>query len=272
MTVSVDPASVLLVTLDSCRYDTFAAAQVPNMRAVGPLHRVFAPGTFTYSSHAAMFMGFTPGRPDQLQPYVNPKFGRIFRLTDSGADPGRHPAFATLPGHDVIDGFAQLGYATAGTGAVRWFDPAVATSRVLVEPFASFFYPGNTHSLRRQIAFAYDVIDKAQGPLLLFLNVGETHVPYWHEGAEWPRQPNPCVPFGTGNDAAACRHRQAACLEYVDAELAGLLTLFADANVVICADHGDAWGEDGLWEHGIHHRTVLEVPLLFRLRGHIGPE
>jgi len=26
-----------------------------------------------------------------------------------------------------------------------------------------------------------------------------------------------------------------------------------------------SWGEDGLWEHGIHHRAVLEVPLLFQL-------
>jgi hypothetical protein len=34
---------------------------------------------------------------------------------------------------------------------------------------------------------------------------------------------------------------------------------------VACGDHGDAWGEDGLWEHGIHHSKVYEVPLLFRL-------
>ena len=29
---------------------------------------------------------------------------------------------------------------------------------------------------------------------------------------------------------------------------------------------GDAWGEDGLWEHGIHHPTVMDVPLVFRLQ------
>jgi hypothetical protein len=27
---------------------------------------------------------------------------------------------------------------------------------------------------------------------------------------------------------------------------------------------GDCWGEDSLWEHGIHHEKVLEVPLLFQ--------
>ena len=42
---------------------------------------------------------------------------------------------------------------------------------------------------------------------------------------------------------------------------------FRDATIVLTADHGDCWGEDGLWEHGISHRRTLEVPLLMRVRG-----
>lgn len=140
----------------------------------------------------------------------------------------------------------------------------------LLESFEKFFYPGNTHSLQAQVAFALDAIDVADQPVFVFLNVGETHVPYWHQGADWPRSLNPCVPFGTQNDADECRRRQLSCLEFVDGEVRDLLAQFEGANVVVCADHGDAWGEDGLWEHGIHHRTVLEVPLLFRLEGRIG--
>lgn len=264
--MTLDPSSVLFITLDSCRFDTFAAAAAPNLRAVGELHRAYAPGTFTYSSHAAMFMGFTPGRPERKTPYVNPKFARIFRLSGGGAHPGQQLPFASLTGNDVIDGFRRRGYVTVGSGAVRWFDPETETSRALVQSFEHFFYPGNTHSLRRQVDFLLEHVDQADRPVFAFLNVGETHVPYWHAGADWPRNVNPCVAFGADNDADECRRRQLACLEYVDAQLAGLLSLFADANVVVCADHGDAWGEDGLWEHGIHHWTVLEVPLLFRLQ------
>ena len=101
----------------------------------------------------------------------------------------------------------------------------------------------------------------------MFLNVGETHVPYYHEGAPWDRHVNPCQPFdraGT-NDAAECRRRQAACLRFVDAELAPLLAAFSESTVVLCGDHGDCWGEDGLWEHGIGHEKTFEVPLLLRL-------
>ena len=39
---------------------------------------------------------------------------------------------------------------------------------------------------------------------------------------------------------------------------------------MLTADHGDCWGEDGLWEHGISHRRTLEVPLLMRVRGSVG--
>ena len=46
-----------------------------------------------------------------------------------------------------------------------------------------------------------------------------------------------------------------------------LLEGFREATTVLTADHGDCWGEDGLWEHGISHRRTLEVPLLMRVRG-----
>ena len=49
--------------------------------------------------------------------------------------------------------------------------------------------------------------------------------------------------------------------------LAPLLESFGGATIVLTADHGDCWGEDGLWEHGISHRRTLEVPLLMRVRG-----
>ena len=39
----VSPRSVLFVTLDSCRYDTFAAADAPHLKAVAPFHAAQAP-------------------------------------------------------------------------------------------------------------------------------------------------------------------------------------------------------------------------------------
>jgi hypothetical protein len=262
---AVQPSSFLFVTLDSCRYDTFASASTPNLDRVGLAHRAMAPGNYTYGSHAAMFVGFTPGVFDVSEPFVNPKFGRIFKMAYPPALNTRRD-FVALQGSNIVEGFGRLGYKTIGTGAVGWFDPAAPTARVLTGSFESYFYPGNPWSLRRQVAYVEDELDRhGVAPVFVFINVGETHVPYYHDGARWSPEVNPCVPFSNTNDAVECRRRQTACLEWVDNELGGLIERFTGANVLVCGDHGDAWGEDGLWEHGIHHEKVLEVPLLFRL-------
>jgi hypothetical protein len=262
-----DAPDVLFVTLDSCRYDAFAAAAAPNLKSVGPLVRAFSPSHFTYGAHAAFFMGFTPGDPARRERFVNSKFGKIFRMT-SGGHAGAAPAWIELSGRNIVDGFRQRGYRTVGTGAVGWFDPATDTGRALTADFERFHYTGGGPGFRAQRDFLLTEIERARAgatPVFAFANLGETHVPYWHEGAPWDATVNPCVPFATGNDAAESRRRQVACVEWIDREIAPLLDAFAQAAVVVCADHGDCWGEDGLWEHGIHHPRTLEVPLLFRL-------
>lgn len=262
---SLSKNSVLLVTLDSCRFDTFVASNTPNLDAVGPLHRAMAPSYFTFGAHCAIFAGFTPGVAAAREPFINPKFGKIFKLHEGGF-PGHSPGHILLEGRNIIDGFKRRGFAALGTGAVEWFNPKTETGAVLTRDFEQFFYPGDYWSVARQVEWLLGQINEESGrSVFAFINVGETHVPYYHEGASWDRRENPCVPFSDKNDAAECRRRQTACLEHCDRALAPLLDAFREATVVVCGDHGDAWGEDGLWEHGIHHHAVLEVPLLFRL-------
>jgi hypothetical protein len=259
----IDPTSVLFVTLDSCRYDTFVEAEAPNLKALGELHRALAPAAFTYASHAAMFAGFTPWVPERVEPYLNPKLAKIFRLARAGFR-GTHRPFVELEGRTIVDGFRRRGYATIGTGAVGWFDTATPTGGILTQDFEVFFFARRL-GVRRQLEFIERELPRRARPVFVFLNVGETHTPYHFEGAPWDARENPCVPFGESNDAALCRERQRRCLEFVDLELAQLLDRFAGATVLVCGDHGDAWGEDGVWEHGLPHPKVLEVPLVLRL-------
>ncbi|MEC9389796.1 MAG: hypothetical protein VX944_06950 [Myxococcota bacterium] len=263
----LDPTSILFITLDSCRFDTFEAARTPNLDALGAVHKAKAPGNFTFASHAAMFVGFTPGIPGKNEPWVNPKYGKIFKIVGGGY-PSKGTEFMALKGKNVIHGLRAQGYTTIGTGAAGWFDDSTSTAQPLVQDFEHYWYAGNCWSLDKQLAF----VDRQLALVgskraFVFMNIGETHVPYWHEGAPWDRAWNPCRPFGPEtNDADECRRRQTACLEWVDARLGPLLHRFGHANTVVCADHGDAWGEDGVWEHGIHHETVMDVPLVYRLQ------
>jgi hypothetical protein len=262
----VNPESVLFITLDSCRHDTFEAADAPNLKACGPVHRAQAPAHFTYGSHAAMFVGFTPGVAEQTRPFLNPKYARLFRLRHAGHS-GFGQAGFVVDGDNIVDGFRRAGYATLGVAAMGWFNPETSISRVLRHGFEAFRFVGS-EGIRLQIDWLEEQIAMAgDRPVFAFMNIGETHVPYHHEGAAWSAEDNPCVPFQTVDRSDDCRHRQRACLEYVDAQLGPLLRRFDQATVVICSDHGDCWGEDGLWEHGISHEKTLTVPLIIRYRG-----
>lgn len=271
---SMGSSDVLLLTLDSCRYDTFAAAHaagtIPQLAAIGKLHRALAPSYFTYGSHAAIWMGFTPGVIGSAQPWLNPKAGKLFRMAFAGHAGSDGEQSFQLEGANVIEGFRRQGYRTIGSGAVDWFNTASSTGAVLAAPFERFYFAGNTWSLAEQLMWIEDELSSipTEQPVFVFLNVGETHVPYWHQGASWERWPSPCVPFGGANcSAAESRRRQLACLEWVDGQLGPLLERFSCGTILACSDHGDCWGEDGLWEHGISHQATLAVPLLLRVRG-----
>ena len=265
---------ILFITLDSCRFDTFSKACVrgllPNISSIGPLHKALSPSYFTYGSHAAFWMGFTPGVIGCEAPLLNPKVGKLFRMSYSGSAKVKPDQGFLLEGKNIIDGLSRSGYSTLGTGSVEWFNTSSETGSVLSEPFDYFWYSGNTWSLTSQLSWIDECCSQLpkEKPKFVFLNVGETHVPYWHKGAGWECWPSPCVPFGDEHSSAAeSSRRQTACLEWVDHQLAPLLDQFREGTVLICADHGDCWGEDGLWEHGISHPATLTVPLLLRVRG-----
>jgi membrane-anchored protein YejM (alkaline phosphatase superfamily) len=259
------PPSILFITLDSCRYDAFVEARAPNLKSLAPLHRAQSPSHFTYGAHAAFFMGFTPGDASRQEPYVNPKYGKIFRM-QGGGNPGTAPPYLILEGHNIIDGLKKNSYRTVGTGAVNWFNPQQPTGRVLSADFEAFAYAAGP-ALKKQLEWIDSKLAQvaSRTPVFVFLNLAETHVPYYYDNAPWDRGYNPAAAFGTNNDAAEAWRRQVACVEWCDKLLEPLLARFANDTVIICADHGDCWGEDGLWEHGVSHEKTLEVPLLFRL-------
>ena len=267
--VSLHPESVLFLTLDSCRYDTFQNAHIPNLKSLSPLHKAQAPSYFTYGSHAAFWMGFTPGIASSKVAWLNPKSGKLFRIMHSAASSHGNDCFELI-GSNIIEGFRNLGYYTIGTGAVAWFDQGTPTGSVLSSPFDQFWYSGQTWNLRSQLSWLSEKIIQ-QGddqPIFAFLNIGETHVPYWHKDADWDPWPSPCVPFGSSQcSRQESQRRQIACLEWVDCQLSTLLDAFKSCTILACADHGDCWGEDGLWEHGISHPATLTVPLIMRVRG-----
>ena len=148
-------SDVLFISLDSCRYDTFEAAyrrgKLPHLQGIGPLHRALAPSHFTYGSHAAFWMGFTPGSLAVESLGSNPKAGKLFRMAFAGHTGVDGGGAFRLIGSSIVEGFRRQGYLTLGSGSVNWFDTATETGSVLAKPFEHFHFAGNTWSLQNQL-------------------------------------------------------------------------------------------------------------------------
>jgi hypothetical protein len=251
----IGTCDVLLLTLDTLRYDVAVAAlregRTPNLAAVipgGGWEQRHSPGSFTYAAHQAFFAGFLP------TPASPGRHPRLFAVRFDGSET-TGPRTCVLDAPDIVAGLAGRGYHTVCIGGVGFFNRQNPLGNVLPGLFAEShwrpeFGVTDVASTANQVAFA--CVRLAELPIdrrvLLFLNVSAIH------------QPNCCYLSGATADSPAS---QAAALAYVDAQLPplfGALRRRGPALCVVCSDHGTAYGEDGFHGHRLAHPIVWTVP------------
>jgi arylsulfatase A-like enzyme len=247
---------LLLVTLDTLRYDVAAelaeAGRTPNLASVlpgGRWERRHAPGSFTYASHAAIFAGFLP-TPDGPGPHPRP-FAATFPGSETTA-----PGTWVFDAADLPTGLARAGYHTVCVGGVGFFNKLTPLGAALPGLFAEShwepeFGVTDPASLEHQIDRVAQIMARQSSGrrLFLFLNVSALHQPNWFHLD------------GATREHGDSRTSHAAALEYVDRHIGRLLALMRrPCLVIICSDHGTAYGEDGHTGHRIGHEAVWTVP------------
>ena len=248
--------NIALITLDSLRYDVaraaHAAGDTPNLarRLTGSGWQArHAPGSFTYPSHHAIFSGFLPKPARPGTPAT-----RLFECRPPGGKQIR-PTTYVIEGDNLITGLAETGYHTVCIGGVDYFAGQTPLGRVFPAMFAEHHWTGafasvEPDSTRYQVDQALKTMTEHRAQLLmLFLNISATHVPHHHY------LPEPDAEDGWASQYAA--------LAYADGELGHLLDAFDETGawlVIICADHGDAFGDDGYEGHVNAHPSVMTVP------------
>ncbi len=246
---------LLFVSLDTLRYDVaarlYASGRTPHLAAFlppGGWEKRHTPGSFTFAAHTAFFAGFlpTPARPG--------RHPRPFALRFPGSETTTD-ATAVFDSPDLVSGFRSRGYWTICIGGVGFFNKLSLLGRVLPELFdESHWSPklGVTEprSTEHQVDLALQRV--AELPLdrrvFLFLNVSAIH------------QPNRFYLPGAAED---CLESHAAALAYVDGHLGRLFAGLRQRGpwmVILCSDHGTAYGEDGYTGHRLAHPVVWEVP------------
>jgi membrane-anchored protein YejM (alkaline phosphatase superfamily) len=261
--------NLVLLTYDSCRYDVLMQARTPVLDSFATVRRASTPATFTYAAHQAFFAGILPNCDEPI-PYYNRFVKQLIGIAEVGEVRVVKDALHTVATDGtLVEGLADSGYATLGTGAMNWFRQAP-----LQRGFQQFQFTGT--NAERQVAWLVERLPAGR-PFFAFANFGETHAPYRFRGKRgvcpvdvWARRMTwPPVQTGrVGRECPAFEH-QVAAAEFLDRQLGVLLSALPPQTiVVVCADHGECFGEDGYWGHGVDHPKVHEVPLaIFALDG-----
>ena len=273
------PNHLVFIVMDSCRFDSFAAAATPTMDRLGAAQRRYSFASWTSPSHHTFLMG-------QL-PHVSPR--GVFASEVYKKEYARWTerlgvadlSFKTfVPELCLAKVLKKLGYRTVAR-----------VSMPVLNAFAGFDRGFDDYRLmanHNDFAGMVEEIDfSGAEPYFYFLNLGETHYPYMLQDTDLPRISGVHGVLNMGDLVARSsddltadqtffsmdtmrlfRAQQSRCVEYIDGVLDQLAEKSpANTHFIVTSDHGELFGEDGYFGHGpVMHEKCFEVPFLEGIR------
>jgi hypothetical protein len=269
------PNNLVVVILDSCRFDSFAAARLRNMARLGAPERRYSYASWTSPSHYAYLMGMLPHRSPRgvfaSEVYKQEFALWVPRLGIDGL------SFKTFVPHLSLPKVLQhYGYRTVARVSLPVLN-SFTTINTYFDDYKLMANHNDFAGMVEEIEFSTDVAS------FYFLNLGETHYPYMLDPASLPHisgvhgvfkrldelRPDDegGIALGQFFDAqqmAELHQQQIRCVEHIDRAFEALMDRApANTHFIVMADHGELFGEDGYFGHGpIVHDKVFEVPLL----------
>lgn len=269
---------VVVLVLDSCRFDSFAAAAPRQLERIGALERRWSYASWTSPSHFNLLMGLLPHRsePGAL---ASATYRREYRDWGQRLGVGDLGLLDLLPRLWLPHALRRMGYRTHARVSL----PVLHPDCPLNQDFDSYkLMPQHD----RLDALLDELTFTPEQPSFWLLNAGETHYPYTTARAPEAALPHLSGVRGVqlqaqlrgglaldGPDVAALfsadalrslQARQVQAVVELDRGFERLVDLLpTGAWLVVTADHGELFGEDGYFGHGpFQHPKLFEVPLL----------
>jgi hypothetical protein len=268
--------NLVVVILDSLRYDSWLAAPPKSLAGLGEVERRFSYASWTAPSHYNLLMGLLP-HSSPAHVYASEYYKQDF-LRYSERLGVEDMEFKKLLPSIFLPTYLKhtLGYATHARVSM----PVLNKFTVINRDFDSYELMPSHNDMA---AMLDQVTFEDERPSFWMLNVGETHYPYATPGQDAGDLPHIHGVHGVFRrldelraeggepaeffDAARLKElheRQVAALEYLDGvfeRLVGMLP--ANTWLIVTSDHGELFGEEGYFGHGpIAHDKVLEVPFV----------
>lgn len=271
----------IIVILDSCRFDTFMAAEPKVITKLGEPERRWSYASWTAPSHYNLLMGLLPHTsPPNVyaSDYYKEDFLRFNeRLGAKGIE------FSSFVPHLFLPTYLRntLGYFTHAKVSLPVLNPKTAINRDF-DTFNLMDKHNDMNAMLDEMNFS------TERPSFFLFNVGETHYPYARPTEpknEWPRLSGVHGVFKHLDDAVVdgalkadtktepffdqekldiLRGRQIDTVQYLESVFERLYDMVPkNTYITVTADHGELFGEKGYFGHGpIQHDKVFEVPFL----------
>jgi hypothetical protein len=265
--------NLVVVILDSLRYDSWIAAEPTALTQLGPVERRWSYATWTAPSHYNLLMGLLP-HTSPAEVYASEYYKQDFlKYAERLGIPDME--FKQLLPSIFLPTYLKHrhGYATHARVSMPVLNEHTAINR----DFDSYRLMPKHNDMA---AMLEDMRFDDGKPHFWLLNVGETHYPYARpdeDPSQWPRISGVHGVFkklddedhggspGEFFDQTRLRElhdRQIEATRYVDGVIGRLFDLLpSDTWVIVTSDHGELFGEDRYFGHGpVMHEKVLEVP------------
>jgi Sulfatase len=267
--------NLVVVVLDSLRYDSWIAAEPEVLGRLGQVERRWSYATWTAPSHYNLLMGLLP-HTSPPEVYASEYYKQDFlRYSERLGLPDIE--FKRLLPALFLPTYLKhsLGYRTHARVSMPVLNEYTAINR----DFDSYRLMPKHNDMA---AMLDDLQFSEDAPSFYLLNVGETHYPYARpdeDPSQWPRisgvhgvfkrlddqsQPGDAVEFFDQTKLRELQGRQVDAVGYLDGVFARLFDRLPDDTwVIVTSDHGELFGEGRFFGHGpIFHEKVLEVPFV----------
>ena len=267
--------NLVVVVLDSLRYDSWAEARPDALERLGTVERRWSYATWTAPSHYNLLMGLLP-HTSPPEVYASEYYKQDFlRYADRLNVPDME--FRKLLPSIFLPTYLRngLGYSTHARVSM----PVLNKHTLINRDFDSYELMPKHNDMAAMLPELH--FDDSQ-PSFHLLNVGETHYPYARpdeDPSDWPHisgvhgvfkqldggtVAGDAVDFFDQTALRRLHDRQIDVLTYLDGVFARLFDqLPSNTWVVVTSDHGELFGEDRFFGHGpIMHEKVLEVPFV----------
>jgi hypothetical protein len=269
----------ITIVFDSCRYDSFVAAQPKTILKLGELEGRWSYASWTAPSHYNLLMGLMPHtKPPKV--YASEYYKKDFVKYSERLGHANIEFKSLVPKLYLPLYFKEtLGYRTHALVSL----PVLNPKTILNQGFDTFKLMPQHNDMR---AMLKEMTFSEEQPSYYLLNVGETHYPYAlpdEPPDTWPRihgihgvfkhldahmvggqlVESEGVDFDN-NKLEELRQRQIKAVEYLDRVVEELFDMVPENTwITITADHGEVFGEDGYFGHGpVAHDKVYEVPFI----------